>query len=78
MIPSIETIVEDLLEGKITRQQAIGWLYQHAEGAANDLRDHFASLSMHADLSSGESVTAIEVAEAAYKMADAMLAERDK
>lgn len=46
MIPSIETIVEDLLAGKIAKSQAVTWLYAHAEGAANDLRDHFAAAAL--------------------------------
>jgi hypothetical protein len=42
MIPSIETIIEDLIAGNITKAQAITWLYQHAEGSANEVRDMFA------------------------------------
>lgn len=44
------------------------------------LRDHFAGLAMQALLSSGEDRAFIPsfVAENAYMMADAMLAERDK
>jgi len=43
VIPTIETICEDLKAGKITVQQAIAWLYQHAEGAANEQRDFLAA-----------------------------------
>lgn len=46
MIPTIEQICEDLKAGTITVQQAISWLHQHAAGAANDLRDHFAAQAL--------------------------------
>lgn len=43
MIPSIETIIEDLMAGSIKKHQAITWLLQHSENANQDLRDFFAS-----------------------------------
>lgn len=46
MIPTIETICEDLKAGKITVQQAIAWLNEHASGAANELRDMYAGMAM--------------------------------
>ena len=46
MIPSIETIVEDLVAGKITKSQAVTWLSAHAEYAARDLRDDFAAAAL--------------------------------
>ena len=46
MIPSIETTVEDLAAGRITKSQAVSWLYAHAEGAANELRDIFAAAAL--------------------------------
>lgn len=53
-----------------------GWM-EKTGGYAKDmtLRDHFAALAMQAMESSGlpKSVLAIEVARAAYEMADAML-----
>lgn len=44
MIPTIEQIIEDLLAGTISKSTAVTWLHMHAEGAENDLRDHFAGL----------------------------------
>jgi uncharacterized UBP type Zn finger protein len=41
MIPDIHAIVEMLIAGQCTAQQAIGWLNTHMENA--DLRDHFAA-----------------------------------
>lgn len=86
MIPTIEQIIEDLLAGTISKQQAIGWLHQHAEGAANDLRDHFASQALTGMLSyynreTGDFHTNSSFqknAEYAYAQADAMLTARDK
>jgi hypothetical protein len=92
MIPSIETIVEDLYARTITRQQAIGWLHQHAEHAGRDLRDEFAEFALQgwlANPSSWEPTQADKSVEsfdnmtevsalAAYKFADAMLIERNK
>ena len=44
MIPTIEQIIEDLLAGTITKSKAVTWLHQHAEGANDELRNHFAGL----------------------------------
>ena len=79
MIPDIETILEDLAAGRISTAQATAWLYQHAEGSASDLRDHFAGLAMQGAFSSPiESSTDGKeyIAMHAYKMADAMLVAR--
>ena len=78
MIPTIETIVEDLAAGAITKQQAIAWLNLHAEGAANDLRDHFASLAMNAMVSqpAWKSCPSEKIAAWAYEQADAMMLAR--
>lgn len=46
MIPTIETICEDLAAGKITVQQAIAWMHEYASGAANEARDFFAANAM--------------------------------
>lgn len=51
MIPTIEDIVEGLLAGTITKQQAIEWLHQHAEGAYVTLRDEFAAAALTGILS---------------------------
>lgn len=76
MIPTIETIVEDLAAGTISKQQAIAWLHAHAADAANDLRDHFAALAMQGMLANNWNTNYADWAEHAYKMADAMLAAR--
>ena len=92
MIPTIETICEDLAAGKISVQQAIAWLHQHAEGAANELRDHFAGLALSGMLNSMANVNCHAaalskaresgiplhegLAISAYAHADAMLARR--
>lgn len=85
MIPTIETIVEDLAAGTITKQQAIAWLNQHAEDAGFDLRDTFAAAAMPVvaagmhDTPRREGITAGQhVAEIAYAIAERMMAERRK
>jgi len=75
MIPSIETIAEDLAAGRINIAQAIVWLHQHAEGSANELRDHFAGLALSHQYAYHDS-DAAKAAEWAYQLADAMLAAR--
>ena len=77
MIPTIETIVEDLADGTITKQQAIAWLHAHAEDAVSDLRDHFAALAMQGMLANKWNANYAEWADHAYQMADAMLAARN-
>lgn len=80
MIPTINTIVEDLLAGKITKHQAIEWLNQHAEGAIDELRDAFALAALqglcadrhHADTQGRPRIMAVM----AYECADAMLERR--
>lgn len=92
MIPTIEQICEDLKAGTITVQQAVAWLHQHAEGAANDLRDHFAGLALSGMLNSMANVNCHTaaltkareagillhegLAISAYAHADAMLSAR--
>jgi hypothetical protein len=76
LIPTIETIVEDLASGLITKQQAIAWLHAHAEDAGSDLRDHFATHAMQGMLANKWNQNYPDWAEHAYKMADAMLAAR--
>ena len=75
MIPSIETIAEDLAAGRINIAQAIAWLHQHAEGSENELRDHFAGLALSHPYAYNDSAVA-KAAEWAYQLADAMLAAR--
>lgn len=82
MIPSIETIVEDLVSGAVSPEQAIAWLHLHAEGMANDLRNHFAALALQGMLANPSAYTPplltsmpTMLSHEAYLMADAMLAE---
>lgn len=58
MIPSIEAIVDGVKDGSISPSQAVSWLHQHAEGAANDLRDHYAAMALQGILSNSEGVHA--------------------
>ena len=76
MIPSIKTIAEDLAAGRITTAQAIAWLYQHTEGATDDLRDHFAAQAIIAYHSDGNFSSPEDAANWCYSMADAMLEAR--
>src|ERR1017187_1662802 len=90
MIPTIETIVEDLAAGNISKAQAIAWLYQHAEDAGRCLRDDFAAaalsgLNANGDLSAhcsamGHNPAKVrtDYATTAYQQADVMLKERNK
>jgi hypothetical protein len=80
MIPTIETIVEDLLAGAITKQQALAWLHQHAEDAFRDLRDEFAMHAMAGALGGvpGQHLAPTALAQDSYQHADAMLKERAK
>lgn len=76
MIPSIETIVEDVVMGRITKSQAVTWLLAHAEGSANDLRDHFAASAISPMLVQAYGKTPDILATEAFKIADAMLEAR--
>lgn len=85
MIPTIETIVEDLAAGTITKQQAIAWLHEHASVAVNELRDSFAMMVIqgliahHGDAGwnhEGAIQSMRGAADTAYEYADAMLAAR--
>lgn len=87
MIPTIEQIIEDLLAGAITKQQAVGWLHQHAEDAGRWLRDDFAAAALTGFLANsfndGENKPLShagrnEIASMAYAQADAMLARRGR
>ena len=81
MIPTIETILEDLAAGRISTRQATAWLHQHVDGAESDLRDHFAGLAI-----SGFSKGMVDYGwddevlnghtTMAYRVADSMLAAR--
>jgi hypothetical protein len=76
LIPPIEQIVDDLLAGRIAKQQAIVWLMVHAEDAGKDIEDDFAIAAMkslitlhHVELSHEEiAVEAYKYAYAAAKV----------
>ena len=93
MIPSIETICEDLAAGKITVQNAISWLYMHAEGATGELRDSFAMAALQGMLNADYATPDLRKSgeerfvnqewvslcgEQAYRFADAMLKAREE
>jgi len=73
MIPSIESIVEMLIAGECTAQEAISWIAQHFENS--ELRDHFAGQAL-IGWREDEGATYDEAAVAAYEMADEMLRAR--
>ncbi len=79
MIPSIETIVEDLSSGAITKQQAIAWLHQHAADAGRSLRDDFAASVIGHLVCADVRFEFTTEADAAYAdvVADAMMKARD-
>lgn len=87
MIPTIETIVEDLLAGTITKQQAIALLHQHAEDAYRELRDEIAVRALQGLLAAEAHPNAcgfpnsfddggMSFAQSAYTLADTMLKAR--
>jgi len=81
MIPTIETIVDDLVEDSITKQQAIAWLHIHAEDAGSDLRDAFASAALtgmlaNSFLAERYGVSCGGVTKECYLYADEMLEAR--
>lgn len=77
MIPDIHAIVEMLLAGECTAQQAIGWINTHMENA--DLRDHFAGCVLQGllacDIECGPT-SVPTIAASCYVMADEMLKAR--
>lgn len=75
MIPTIETIVEDLLAGKITAATAVNWLNQHAEDAIYEMRDSFACAALSNAYAQNED-DCYKTAQWAYQVADAMLFAR--
>jgi hypothetical protein len=77
MIPSIETIVEGLLDGTYSKQQAIAWLNQHAEDAGYCLRDQFAGQAIAGRMTDYGSARMSEAVNEAYQVADAMLKARE-
>ena len=79
MIPTIETIIEGLLSGEYTKQQAVGWLHQHAEDAGRCLRDEFAMAALQGIIALSDGVgTRQETAKYCYGYADSMIEQRNK
>lgn len=80
MIPDINQIIDGLLSGQYSREQALAWLDQHMKLASesDDLRDHFAGLAMQACVADPNWRRGQEAAtaETAYLMADAMMKAR--
>jgi len=85
MIPTIETIVEDLIAGVMTARQAISWLHQHAADGTAELRDMFACAALEGLLANSYAdgvrkplslANHVEMAEMAYRQAEAMLEAR--
>lgn len=80
MIPSIEDILSDLMNIRITFKQALAWIQQHIElGQENaDLRDHFAAAAMQGLLAADVkfTISASDISSSAYLHADAMLKAR--
>ena len=79
MIPTIESIVEMLIAGECTAQQALSWIGQHM--VDQSLRDSFAGFAMQGALSNAYvaeryQMKTWEIAKEAYAMADAMLEAR--
>ena len=79
MIPTIETIVEGLLSGECTKEQAAGWLHQHAEDAGRYLRDEFAMAALQGIIALQEGLgNWQQTAKYCYGCADAMIEQRSK
>ena len=94
MIPTIESIVEGICDGTITKSQAVSWIYQHAEDAHRELRDEFAMSAMQGIVANDSIMettarsvkgmgnqtyeTNSHVARWSYALADALIAERNK
>ncbi len=75
MIPPIEAIVDDLLGGRVTKQQAITYLLVHAEEAGRDFRDDCAIAALKG-IVDNDGYTPEMAAREAYEVADAMLMVR--
>jgi hypothetical protein len=91
MIPSIEDILADLMDGSITREKAIAWIEAHLrlteETASESMRDGFAAAAMQGLLAYPGSEAAGnwqnnstpgDVYTQAYVYADAMIEARAK
>lgn len=86
MIPTIETILEDLLAGKIEKWQAVEALERHADLAGWSLRDEFAGQALAGVTANPNTPDQLIgfgfegskdlLAEYAYACADAMLKHR--
>jgi hypothetical protein len=79
VIPPIEQIVDDLLAGRLAKQQAIVWLMVHAADAGKDIEDDFAIAAFKSLIILHHvEMTPEEIAEEAYKYAKAAVTVRDE
>lgn len=78
MIPSIETIVEGLVDDTYTKSEAVNWLHEYAETAFRDLRDEYAMAALTGLLAAHRYTerSPEEVAKHALKIADACMEKR--
>jgi hypothetical protein len=77
MMPPIAEIVDDLIDGRITKQQAITYLLVHAEEGGKDIEDDFAIAALKGLVPIANNVEIDPLkyrwaAEEAYKYAKAM------
>jgi hypothetical protein len=92
MIPTIEQILADLMDGSITREKALAWIEAHLklaeESAMESLRDHFAGQALVGCFNFWAQVKNIgasigdpdqaAITRLAYEYADAMIEARAK
>jgi hypothetical protein len=83
VIPTIEQILADLMDGSITREKALAWIDAHLrlaeEAASESMRDGFAAAVMQGCLTQdamANQMTFMDRAEWCYEQADAMLTAR--
>ena len=73
MIPTIEDILDGVLDGTYTRDQALRWLEKHDELA--DMRSQFAALAMQGILTRGQLSLPSDVARHSRIMAEHLIKE---
>ena len=76
MIPTLEDILDGVLDGTYTRDQAIRWIEKR--DTLEDMRLHFTGLAMQAILTRGQLSLPGDVARHAALMADAVVKELSK
>lgn len=80
---TIDEIIDGLITGRYSREQAIAWIDAHIDAVPDGLRDHFAGLAMSSVMAHNPATGQCaqvsdfpECAKCAYAMADAMLEAR--